>query len=290
MSHHEVITARGAFGEDARHGGFELDNAKLAVARLFNGMMDLLPESSSHILYCDPAAQRISSDGACTGWIGKNPFKLFVVDNNIDLSDFQRVVTSYSDRSAGSRARKKFKADCSSILQLDGQPARKFLQTLIHKSTTSRSDIVLSIFAQAVGAFMQMLETTVCASLPSRRITGQLDEPSETVADGLLQVLDRAVLASASAYVRLKGLLQYMAASTVAGENSNHYSICGPDGTTIGTDLPLACATILFQESGKCALMPPQVLYLVYGGFMSSTQQHLYVCFRTHAVACTCAT
>ena len=271
MYHHTVITCRGAFGEGARHGGFEDDNARQAVARLFNGMMDLLPESSSHILYCDPAAQRIASDGDCTGWIGKNPFKLLIEDNNMDLSDFARATNSYQDRHLTPRARKKIKTEFTSILQLDGQPARKFLQALVNKATTSRVEIVLSIYTQVVGAFMQMLETRVCVGLPVRRITGQLDEPSETLADGLLQVTERASLADTTPYLRLKGLVQYMLASTAAGETSNHYSICGPDGTTIGTDLPLTCATILFQESGKCALMPPQVLCLVYGGFMSST-------------------
>ena len=53
---------------------------------------------------------------------------------------------------------------------------------------------------------------------------------------------------------------RYIKAGKLEAAGCTNFSICGPDGTKVGTDLSLFCGHIMYLNSEpKVAVLPPQV-------------------------------
>jgi hypothetical protein len=58
---------------------------------------------------------------------------------------------------------------------------------------------------------------------------------------------------------------RYIKAGRLVAENCTNFSISGPDGTKVGTDLSLFCGHIMYLgEEPKVAVLPPQVTMFVF--------------------------
>ena len=54
---------------------------------------------------------------------------------------------------------------------------------------------------------------------------------------------------------------RYLNACQQDAKLCTNFSIAGPDGTKVGTGLSIFCGNVMFQATGRVAVMPPQVLW-----------------------------
>ena len=66
---------------------------------------------------------------------------------------------------------------------------------------------------------------------------------------------------------------RYLNACVKEAESCTNFSIAGPDGTKVGTDLNIFCANVMYQKTGRVAVVPPQALLIFY--HISSNSQPL---------------
>ena len=55
---------------------------------------------------------------------------------------------------------------------------------------------------------------------------------------------------------------RYLNACVKEAESCTNFSIAGPDGTKVGTDLNIFCANVMYQKTGRVAVVPPQALLI----------------------------
>ena len=55
---------------------------------------------------------------------------------------------------------------------------------------------------------------------------------------------------------------RYLNACQKEAESCTNFSIAGPDGTKVGTDLNIFCANVMYQNTGRVAVVPPQALLI----------------------------
>ena len=86
-----------------------------------------------------------------------------------------------------------------------------------------------------------------------RRLTGGISQPA-LLTPGGVPVYDRKNVRH-----RHRELGRYLAATKDATQNEQFLSVCGPDGSKIGTSLSLTVAAVMAGSTGVVALWPPQV-------------------------------
>ena len=110
---------------------------------------------------------------------------------------------------------------------------------------------------------MQLIDDAACCSLPVMDIFGKLHEPIDADEVSATIALVEKVRLDARKQLGLhRGILQHFEASNAASDGCRNLSICGPDGTKIGTDLNIVLGVAMFQATRKVAVLPLQVIHM----------------------------
>ena len=159
---------------------------------------------------------------------------------------------------------KKLDAAIGAFVDMNGLAMHSFLTTLLDVVVGQCEAIMVSVASQVLWAFGYSIEKQLLIVVQSK-LTRSITHADLCSAggDGCAMKEDSKIYDMKHPARVLKALDRYMRSTQLANAGSLHFSMAGPDGTKVGTDLSLFAGAIVSSKARKVAVCPPQVFQLV---------------------------
>ena len=139
--------SRGGFADDGRHGGIEDESNKEAFCRLLRGIMKLVPDNMSRIIYCDPDAMRVCTDGKCDSFVGLCPVTLRITNGIATIDGLDAVVETILAKYNSSSSR-SIKSQIANVQKACGRDKLSFYNKLCNESAVLTGPLFWALFRQ----------------------------------------------------------------------------------------------------------------------------------------------
>jgi hypothetical protein len=243
-----TICTRAAFAPSKRQGLYE--SSKANFERAVVGFMSYVPTD-----FVIPLRVDIDVAKALDQFMGRRPCVIRVVGGVVDCANFKLVADSDRILASGENGK-----DCQLIMEFHGKPFDLFFTALCCACAGRRSGLILSIYKQLLWATSVLIEKKVTSRSTTRTIRACKRELSRAYSD--VDVEDVQVTKCWDArnprHVERQLGCHQLAAQRMF-EPEQFLSICGPDGSKVGTDLAINMAAVLGADCSKVALAFPQV-------------------------------
>ena len=244
-----VISTRSAFCHEKRCGRLDSEEARASFARVAQGLLSYLPKDFDIALRIDEDAQPWQSQP-----VGRRPCKALVRDGALDLGSLIAMrTTSLLDVSPGMRKQ------CERVMALHGHDFKSAFVTLCKMCSAARTGLLLAIFKQCLWQVVYLVEKTLTSLARTRDIGTLMRQPSRTYSDVDASTVSETPCWDAKNHRHVeRELCRHLQASQRALAKETCLSLCGPDGTKVGTDLSINLAALMGGDSGLVALAFPQ--------------------------------
>jgi hypothetical protein len=246
-----VISMRSAFSTERVQGRVDKPEARAAFARFVDGLLSYVGDDLSFSLRWDIAVHRCGHLPT-----GKHPFRIDISNGSMDMSDFLDMHAG-----GGLMTTKDASSAASKLLGLAGGSFKEFFCGLAASTASHKQGLLLSVFKQVLWQVNYVIEKKLTSPVFTRTVRAVKRELSRAYSDVPAATVQATPCWDPSNWRHVERELgRHQAACQKIYANEQVLSICGPDGTKVGTDLSITMAAFLGPTSKLVGLSFPQVL------------------------------